>query len=193
MLSALFITGCGAQILDESGGAPNGGDEGKGDGDGSGGGPDALEAGSFLVELGVVQCDHAFVCRAEFPEDLFGVPFEEAVGNVPEDCYDDANDLFMPAQVQASVDAGRIVYSAAAAASCLEGVSFPETCPEYWQVGPSLPQICSATLIPTVAPGGACTIDFDCVGDTFCDATSRTCTQAAFAPDRDARFRAVSP
>jgi hypothetical protein len=87
----------------------------------------------------------------------------------------------------------RSIANAEAAVSCVEGVSFPATCPEYWQLGPTLPQICSAALIPTIGPGGACTIDFDCVGDTFCDATTGTCAQAAFAPDRDARFRAVSP
>ena len=133
MALLLLLAGCSAQL---GGPDPSGGGSGKGDGDGSGGGGGGgggsgsgsgsgampLVASDFLGQLGVVQCDHAFTCRAEFPDNT-GTTFEDAIGNVPADCYADANAFYMPAAVDASITAGRITYDATAAASCLAGIT----------------------------------------------------------------------
>jgi hypothetical protein len=177
----LLAIGCGAQILDdEAAGVGAGDDDGKGD-DPGGGGPEPtptqqLGPDDFLEQVGEVECDHAFLCRDEFPAADFGISFDEFVGgNTAEECYDAAEATFQPDLVAASVAAGRIAYTEVAATECLAGISFPATCAEYWMVGPTFPQICSAALIGTVADGGACTIDIDCTGaDTFCE--SGTCT-----------------
>jgi len=197
LLLGVLVAGCGAQVGGQE--LPAGDDDGKGDGsgdgtgDGGGSGGGELRAGDFLVELGVVQCDHAFLCRTDFPADV-GVTFEEAVGNSAPDCYADANLSLMPAEVEASVAAGRIEYDALAAAGCLAGITFAPTCPEYWQSGPQFPAVCGQSLIGTIEDGGSCTIDFDCRGQTsIC--TNQVCEDsngAAFAPGRAARLRSLT-
>jgi hypothetical protein len=138
-----------------------------------------LVASDFLGQLGVVQCDHAFTCRAEFPDNT-GTTFEEAIGNVPADCYADANAFYMPAAVDASITAGRITYDAIAAASCLAGITFPAACSQYWQDGPSFPMSCDVSFVGTIPDGGTCTIDFDCTGVTSICSSGRCTLQQAF-------------
>ena len=195
------LTGCGAQLGGEppgqGGGGESGSGKGDGDGDGSGSGSGsgsggmALRAGDFLDQLGVVQCDQAFVCRADFPPDV-GVTFEQAIGTTPAECYADASAFYMPAQVEASIAAGRITYDESAAASCVAGITFGATCTEFWQIGAQFPAACDQSLAGTIANGGTCSIDFDCTGVTsICNAG--TCVAQAVAASRATRFRSVTP
>lgn len=170
----MLVTGCGAEVASPPSGGPG---TGKGD-DGTGsGGTEPLAAADFLHQLGVVQCDKAFACEADFPVDA-GATFEDAIGANPGDCRQRADDFYLPEAVEDSVDGGRIVYNAAAAEQCLAGITFPSDCPEYWQVGPTFPAICDATLIGVVADGGDCTIDFDCENPvSICAATGKCIAQ----------------
>jgi hypothetical protein len=120
-------------------------------------------------------CAKAFECRDSFP----GTPteFTDAYGDTEEACIANFEALVgqAAADTQASVDAGRIVYNADDARTCLDGLATID-CPSYWN-GDNQPAECDTTFIGQVADGGPCTIDDDCATDAaYCDETTNVCT-----------------
>src|SRR5262245_59574730 len=139
LLYALLLIGCGAELAGDGRGDDR--DDGKGDGSGSGSGsgsgggpePAALTANDFIEQLGIVQCDRMFACKNEFPAAEVGAPFEVAVGNVPADCYADADEFYEKLDVVDGVDNGRILYTEVAAIECVGGIDLRASCTEFWQ------------------------------------------------------------
>ena len=161
---SIAAAACGAQVAGDGTGI----DPGKGD-DPQSGGDDVpppppsqpLTPSSFLIGVGQIECDHAFACRDAFPVDA-GFAFESEFGNTPDECYLLAQDFYRPDEVQQSVDQGRIDYDAGEAQRCVDGITFPADCADYWNLGPDYPNACDAALLGKVADGDSCTTDFDC-------------------------------
>jgi hypothetical protein len=154
-------------------GGGSGGGNGSGSGSGSGGGG-GLTATAFLAGIAQKICDQAFTCQASFPTDA-GVTFAEVFGASAAECIAGAEAYDMPAQVEASITAGKIQYSATDAAACVNGITFP-ACTQFWQEGPGVPAACATAMVGTVADGQACVIDYECASVTsYCDETKK-CT-----------------
>ena len=163
-----LLAGCGAQIA--NGGDAGGGPGGKGDGT-------SLTPSTFLTKLGNNECDEAFTCRASFPSSS-NHHFEDEWGSTTDECYAGAAAYFMPADVEASVAAGKIKFDAGAAKACLSGIDYG-SCSQFWQHGPQYPSACGSALVGTIADGGDCSNDFECAGDDVCDSTDAVCTAPA--------------
>jgi len=158
---SIAVAACGAQVA----GGDQAIDPGKGDDPQSGGESlppsQPLTPSTFLIGVGQVECDHAFVCRDAFPVDA-GFAFEQEFGNTPDECYLLAQNFYRPDEVEQSVDQGRIDYDADEAQRCVDGITFPSDCDDYWELGPEYPNACDAALLGLVDDGDACTTDFDC-------------------------------
>jgi hypothetical protein len=128
-----------------------------------------MSTAEFLNALGHKECDDAFTCKANFPTDA-GVTFAEAFGANQTACYADAAMYFDAAKVQAAITAGKIAFDGNQAKACIEGWMAP-TCTTYWTDGPNAPAACDTAMVGNVAVGGACTIDFECAGDSYCEAS----------------------
>ncbi len=135
--------------------------------------PTSLSVADFLTGLGHKECDDAFTCKANFPTDQ-GVTFEQAFGADKNACYAEAATFYDPAAVQASIAAGKIDYDGTAAKTCLDGVGAP-TCATYWTQGGNYPAACDTAMVGKVATGAACTNDFECAGENWCDDTTKKC------------------
>ena len=150
-------------------------------GGGEGGGVgSAGEAAQASLEQ---TCATAFECQAEFPDG--GSSFEQLFGASEAACVAKLGAAFAPADVQASVDAGRIIYDAADARVCLDARE-ATTCAEFWGGEPELPPECGTAFVGAVQPGGACTIDLDCAGGATCNDQTLVCepgTDAAFVDE----------
>lgn len=158
---SVAVAACGAQVAgDGQSSDPGKGDDPQAGGDGL---PPSqpLTPSAFLTGVGQVECDHAFVCRDAFPIDA-GFAFEAEFGNTPDECYVVAQDFYRPDDVQQSVDQGRIDYDAGAAQRCVDGITFPPDCADYWDLGPAYPDACDDALLGKVDDGDSCTTDFDC-------------------------------
>ncbi|MBA3538303.1 MAG: hypothetical protein H0T79_01620 [Deltaproteobacteria bacterium] len=81
-----------------------------------------------------------------------------------------------PASVEGSITAGRIVFSAPAASSCLAGIVAPD-CATLFTTGPTEPTTCREALLGTVADGELCDVSLDCLNDdSICDLQTTVCT-----------------
>jgi hypothetical protein len=179
------LTACAAQLSPTGGsqGGSNsqgggGGGEGGGGGGGGGGsntgGGGSMTATQFLTQMEMKYCDEAFTCQASFPASQ-GVTFADEFGASASVCYSDGAAYDMPAQVESEITAGKIHYDAAAAASCVSGVTFG-ACTDFWMNGGTYPAACDTALVGTIADGGACVVDYDCSSaDSVCDPTAHTC------------------
>ena len=76
--------------------------------------------------------------------------------------------------VQASITAGKIAFDGAAAAACVASFGAP-VCTTYWTEGPDFGTACDTAMVGKVATGAACTIDFECSGETWCDDATNKC------------------
>jgi hypothetical protein len=133
------------------------------------GGPNLAESSGFLEAYHERVCETAHACRASFP---VMQSFEDSYGASEGECG--ASLLVDPLALEASVSAGRIVYSAADAEACLAAIE-ATPCAQFFDEDYlfDLPPYsgCATTLTPKVDDGGACATDFDCVGaDGYCDA-----------------------
>ena len=135
--------------------------------------PGGMAVSEFLTALGKKDCDDAFACKANFPTDQ-GVTFAEAFGASTNECYMDAATYYNASSISASITAGKIIYTAADAKSCVESLKAP-TCSTYWTAGPDFSDKCDTALVGKVATGAACTNDFECSGENWCDDTSKKC------------------
>jgi hypothetical protein len=138
--------------------------------------------------MNVKYCDEAFACKASFPTDA-GVTFDEAFGASAMACYADSDASFDIPTIIAQIQAGTIVWNPSDADTCLAGITFG-TCDEFWQQGGNEPAACGTALVGTVADGGACVSDWECVNlMSYCDETTKKCTvdtgQARTAPATD--------
>lgn len=119
------------------------------------------------VEMTVSEgCERAHECRAEYPEAEAGIPFDLLFARDPTACVEAAYQRAgTPAQIDASVAAGRVRYDAEDFAAC-EASQRGETCDEFFAGvlgGLPTPAACATGLVGTVTPGGTCTIVPDCV------------------------------
>jgi hypothetical protein len=142
-------------------------------GGGQGGGGAGAAADRSLTQT----CAKAFACEASFPADS-GFEFEGLFGISEAECQANFRQVFDPAEIQASVDAGRVIFDAGDADVCLDAAA-ALTCDEFWGnfTGDNptpQPAECDTAFIGTVEDGGTCSIDLDCVNDT-CDDSTMTC------------------
>jgi hypothetical protein len=174
----LFAAACVADVGD-TGGMP-GGDPSNPNDPSDPGKPDdpsdpppggGISVADFMTALGHKECDDAFTCKANFPTDA-GVTFAEAFGASAMACYTDAATYYDAAAIQASISAGKIAYDGNAAKTCTQGFAAP-TCGTYWTNGPDYPAACDTALVGKVATGAACTNDFECSADNWCDETNK--------------------
>ena len=123
-----------------------------------------------LAELGpritTLFCDKLFTCCSATERAAAGG------GNliVPSDAAECATlygsfvELFFVGQLQSSADAGRSVYHADVAASCLD-LAEQESCSELTSLGSDgfIPPACDGLLEPRVPAGGACAQSYECL------------------------------
>jgi hypothetical protein len=182
LISSLLLSACAADV---------GGDDGANPGDPNsdtmnpnnpptnpddpppGGG---MSTADYLNAMGHKECDDAFTCKANFPTDA-GVTFAEAFGANQTACYGDAAMYYDATKVQAAINAGKITFDGNKAKTCIDGWKAP-VCTTYWNDGPNAPADCDSVMIGKVALGGACTIDFECSGDNYCEASKCTAEPA---------------
>jgi hypothetical protein len=164
LVCLVLACGCGAQ-LDT---APGSTDEpGKGD-DPNGGA--ALTGGGFLTQLGNLECDRAFACRADFPKTP-GDTFELEFGSTLDECHALVDEDFMPSLVDAAIAAGTIHFDPSKAMTCLARTTFGADCVAFFVNGPTFDPSCDAVFAGTVDVGGACTLDRECRSDA-CDGSA---------------------
>lgn len=141
---------------------------GKGGGVGSAGG--AAQASLQLT------CEMAFACEAEFPDG--GSSFEQLFGTSEADCIERFREVVDPAEIQASVGAGRIIYDAGDAQVCLDARE-AATCAQFWGTDElELPPECQTAFVGTVQIGDACTIDADCATGGTCNDQTLVCERS---------------
>lgn len=129
-----------------------------------------LSVDEFYAERVEVNCTQAHACRGSFPQ--HSKMFELTYGATSDACIAMTTPRFeaKSAQVQASVDAGRIRYHADAAQVCLNALA-GLTCSQRWAPADSPVPACEETFVGMMRDGRACEIDEDCAGAaSFCDA-----------------------
>jgi|MudIll2142460700_1097286.scaffolds.fasta_scaffold19797_3 hypothetical protein len=172
VLVVVVVAACGVE-LGEPPNVPDSGD-GKGDGTGSGGGPMALTATGFLTKIGTQYCDENFRCKADYPEGANA--FSMAFGASKQDCYAGTSAYYQPQLVEQSITAKRVVFNPGAAQTCVAGITYPQSCSQYWQSAPQFPAACDTALLGTVGDGAACVSIFDCANlGSRCDADTKKC------------------
>ena len=141
-----------------------------GGGGGNGGGAGAVAFQEDQIEA---FCAKGFECMSSFPSDM-GFEFEDFFGTSEAECFANLGpDAADKAALQASIDAGRVIFDSGDANVCADDLD-SATCDQFWN-DDAAPE-CSTVLTGTVADGGTCTIDVDCVGeDSFCDEETNVC------------------
>ena len=178
----VLIVGCGVELGeppevddDRDGKSDEGGDHGGGGGGGGGSGSTPLTATKFLSKIGVQYCDECFRCQASYPEGT--TAFREDFGTTQQACYGDLDAYYGAVLVEQSITAGRVVFSASAAKSCLDGIEYEQQCSMFWQSDPQFPQVCDVALVGKVGDGGTCVSIFDCANlQAVCDPMTKQCT-----------------
>jgi hypothetical protein len=126
----------------------------------------------YLKRIASIHCTQAFMCRDSFPPDL-GYTFEEEWSNTEPACEADLLAAWNTNLIEDEIAKGRAAYDGAAAASCLDGVTFG-ACPDYWSRGIEWAEACYHVIVGNVPTGGSCESEYSCVSYT-CDAATRTC------------------
>jgi hypothetical protein len=114
---------------------------------------DELAAGEYQSALWQVECEHAVDCYGS------GESVGECVASMA------SSHFYTPADVQDSVDEGRIAYDADAAAACLAALC-GLGCEDLAALD-GYPAACAEALAGTVGAGEACEIDADCRNNLF--------------------------
>ena len=168
----LFLVACGV----ETGEAPvEIGDDGKEDNGETPMPQMPMTATEFLGKLGTQYCDECFRCKATYPAGpaAFATDFGTQM-----QCYAAANAFYMPQLVEQGIKAGRILYNAAAAKACADGVRYEQNCNTFWQTDPAVPVACGAVFLGTVPDGGACVTEYDCsTSAARCDQATKKCVR----------------
>jgi hypothetical protein len=137
------------------------------------GGGGSYEAAEVSGRTAHAICSKVFSCQDSFPGTR--AEFAEAFGSSQSACEmafaDDPDDL---AELQASIDEGRILIDSANVNACIAFIN-GVTCEQIWNDSVDEPAACDMELIPQVADGDECVIDEDCISD-FCDSTTMTCS-----------------
>ncbi|MBK9031362.1 MAG: hypothetical protein IPL61_08495 [Myxococcales bacterium] len=129
------------------------------------GSDDTLTASDFIADYGGGVCAKAFECMSTFP----GTPAEfSASFGASEAACPGTLGIISGAQLQTSVDAGRVIFDATLGGQCVSAIA-AFTCPNFWTAS-APPAACSTALMGTVAVGGTCTIGAECVSGA-CDGT----------------------
>jgi hypothetical protein len=137
-------------------------------GDGDGGSTPAQAVTANINQT----CSIAFECKDSFPPDL-GFEFADLFGANEAECQATFTEIIDPNAVQASVDAGRIIFDSADNDACFAATD-AASCDEFWNG--DAPAACDTSFVGTVADGGACTISDDCAGaDSGCDEATLVC------------------
>jgi hypothetical protein len=143
-----------------------------------GGGKGGLSVDGYFDQSFETTCSQAHECRAQFPTDQ-GFTFEELFQDSEPACvanFQQLNDENV-IEIQASVDAGRIIFRPGDAAAC-DAFFDDLSCADLWgaifENDPPQPASCETAFEGTVPAGGTCTNDLDCV-DFGCDDTTMTC------------------
>lgn len=140
---------------------------------------DSLTPGGFVTALSGSICGKAFECMSTFP----GTPADfSASFGASEAACPAALGFVTPATVQASFDAGHIMFTASLASQCIAGID-AFTCEQFWNAT-ALPTQCDTALVGTVANGGACTFNGECVSGS-CDGTMCTAPAVAGEPSSE--------
>ena len=170
------VVACGVEI----GEPPNipseegGKGDGMGGGSGMGSGAMPLTATGFLTKIATQYCDESFRCKANYPDGQ--TAFSEDYGATTSQCYTAAIAFYTPALVEQSITAGRVTYNPGSAQLCLDGITYQQSCTQFWQSDPVFPSACNTALLGKIASGGACTNDFECANaNSLCDDTTKTC------------------
>ncbi len=158
-----------------------------GDDDSGGGSPVAID--DFGTQLGHVSCVRLFDCctDAEIMANFMGITVEGQPITTVEQCESLVAGLFTTyavANYKASIELGRIEYSADAAGSCL-GELGALSCSEYASLsssGADAPVYCEPFIIPKVGDGGACTEDYECTSDNCEGASTEPKTDGTCKP-----------
>ena len=148
---------------------------------------DSISTGSGLIKTDLRHaCEQAFSCQSSYdPAQQGGTAFASTFGTSVDDCYAvylaQLDVLYGPDFLQkldASIAAGRILYSSDAGQTCLDAGD-ARTCDQFFgQNGATYaaPSACGEELVGTVASGDTCTIDEDCaVLGASCVASTMTC------------------
>jgi hypothetical protein len=140
-----------------------------------GGGAD-LSAGDAIARRTALTCEQGHVCRETYPEEG-GFEFEDFFQTSVDECVAFFTGFVDPERVQDSVDEGRILYDSSEASACLDALETVD-CARFWEIfqGIARPSECDRAFIGTVADGGTCSTDLDCLGpDSTCDSQTSTC------------------
>jgi hypothetical protein len=126
----------------------------------------------YLEEYARIHCEQAFACRAAFPPDL-GYSFEDAHGRSARECSEALVAYWDPDLLETEIAKGRIRYDGAAAATCLDGVTYGP-CDDFWRYGVVWGAACYHVIVGNVAEGDACTTSYACTTG-YCDSASLRC------------------
>lgn len=130
---------------------------------GGGGGGGLSAKGAVDEQLDII-CASAFECKADYPADA-PIPHDQLFGANEAACKTSLGANLSGADVQVSVDAGRITYDAGDAQACIDFID-GLSCTDFWgslfKDTPPQPAVCDTAFVGTVADGGTCTTDLDC-------------------------------
>jgi hypothetical protein len=142
------------------------------------GGGDKMSPADFINDFGDTYCGTAFECRESFPTNL-GATHTQIFGADVAACK---AQLITGTQIQASVDAGRVTFSESAASTCISKLAALD-CAGFWAglTGDTLPTECDMATDGTVANGGVCTINLDCVSAS-CNGETCNAPEASGSP-----------
>lgn len=131
------------------------------------------DPGTWLDAYVAKLCAKAHACKADFPTG--GGTFEDSWGADPTACK---ATFLTPAQVRASVTAGRATFNAQAGHDCLAMLPYDsQTCPDFWNT--SDPEVCAMVFAGTGANGDVCDNGLECMTGLSCSAGH--CTAPAVA------------
>jgi hypothetical protein len=142
-------------------------------------GDGSLSISDALHDSASRSCKKAFACMSTYPTTT-GTTFVAAYGATEAECVSSGSGLVTlgAQQVQASVDAGRIVYNSSDAQTCIDSIG-ARTCGQWWGTESYAPlPACLTAFTGTVADGGACTLDDDCASTGSQCNTSKVCAPA---------------
>lgn len=175
----VLLAACGVELGEPPDvGEDDGKSDGTGPGSGSGGGTGSggqmpLTATTFLTRIGTQYCDECFRCQATYPGPN---PFAQDFGATKPECYAGTAAYYEPQVVEQSITAGRVIFNAGAAKTCMDGITYAQSCAAFWETGAQLPSACNVALLGTVADNGTCASLFDCANlGSFCDPATKQC------------------